>query len=58
SCDSSLHREELFGIVIVEWLERYLVRMHLDQLLLRKVNWLTQQEQRLAGGEKNSSNTG
>nr|GEY15987.1 retrovirus-related Pol polyprotein from transposon TNT 1-94 [Tanacetum cinerariifolium] len=41
------HIEELFGIVIVEWFVRYLVRVHLDQQLLRKVNWLTQQQLKL-----------
>nr|GEW18036.1 hypothetical protein [Tanacetum cinerariifolium] len=38
------HIEELFRIVTVEWFVMYLVRLHLDQQLLRKVNWLTQQE--------------
>ncbi|GJY67444.1 hypothetical protein Tco_0469682 [Tanacetum coccineum] len=38
------HRKGLHGIVIMEWIEKYLEKVHLDQQVLRKVNRLTQRE--------------
>nr|GEY53694.1 putative polyprotein [Tanacetum cinerariifolium] len=42
-----LHLKGLLGIVIVKWFKRCLEKVHLDQLMLRKVNQLTQLEQEL-----------
>nr|GEW71375.1 hypothetical protein [Tanacetum cinerariifolium] len=39
-----LWKQGLLGIVTVEWFENYTEKVHLDQLLLRKVNRLKQQE--------------
>ncbi|GKF32794.1 hypothetical protein Tco_0102592 [Tanacetum coccineum] len=62
------HREEFFGIVIVEWFVRYLMKVHLDLKVVEEGELVDSTgagasstgtgEATLARGEKNSSNTG